>query len=247
MRNSSQDMSSTMISPPRLYIVEDDGLILKDIQNTVTNLGYSVSGYSPTAEMALKSIEDNQTDLVLLDINLAGKMTGTQLGAELQSRLKIPHLYLSAYHDKRTLEEIKQTEPLGFVLKPFDENDIRVALELACFKLNQLTKQMDYPDEIFVKSKHELIPLNFSQVSYIQSSDNYCALHCEGKKYLVKQTISSLEKSLACKGFVRVHRSYLINQKHIQSIQEGHVFVEEHQIPISLSYRSNFFQKIKVL
>ena len=115
----------------RILVVEDDPIIAEDIALTLEDLGYRIAGKAPDAEQALRLMEDTLPDLVLLDIDLGGGQNGVQLGGVINREYRIPFIYLTSFSDIATLQKVKATLPAGFVLKPFDENRLRAAIEIA--------------------------------------------------------------------------------------------------------------------
>ncbi|MBK6623226.1 MAG: DNA-binding response regulator [Saprospirales bacterium] len=115
----------------RILIVEDDPIIAEDIAMTLEDLGFYVVGKAHHAARALELLDELLPDLVLLDIDLGGGQNGIQLGGTINREYRIPFIYLTALSDILTLQRVKATLPAGFVLKPFDENRLRAAIEIA--------------------------------------------------------------------------------------------------------------------
>lgn len=114
-----------------ILVVEDDPIIAEDIVLTLQDLGYRVTAKASNAEQALALLEERLPDLVILDIDLGGGRNGIYLGGVINREYRIPFIYLTALSDITTLHEVKKTLPAGFVLKPFDENRLRAAIEIA--------------------------------------------------------------------------------------------------------------------
>ncbi len=119
----------------KLLIVEDEFIISNTIRKITSKLGYGITGVVNNARDALDSIKSERPDLVLLDINILGDMNGIELSGKLKERNNLPYIYITSYSDTETLEEMNKTGPHGYILKPFDERDLRVALHLALGKL----------------------------------------------------------------------------------------------------------------
>jgi DNA-binding NtrC family response regulator len=117
----------------KVLIVEDQFVEANDIQISLTKAGYTVSGIARSVNIALKMIEDDRPDLVLLDIFLKGKLTGIDLGKKLKEE-NIAFIYVSANSNQEVLAEAKTTEPYGFIVKPFREKDLLVTLEIAKYR-----------------------------------------------------------------------------------------------------------------
>lgn len=115
----------------RILVVEDDPVIAEDIAMTLEELGYLVAGKAHNAEKALQLLEAALPDLVLLDIDLGGGQNGIHLAGIINREYRVPFIYLTSFSDILTLQKVKVTLPAGFVLKPFDENRLRAAIEIA--------------------------------------------------------------------------------------------------------------------
>jgi len=121
----------------KLLIVEDEFLIAQDIRRIVTKLGYGVIGISKSANEAIDLVTAEKPDIALLDINIIGDINGIALSKILLNKYQIPYLFVTSYSDTKTLKAMNATNPLGYILKPFDHRDIRVALEIAFTKIRQ--------------------------------------------------------------------------------------------------------------
>jgi two-component system, NtrC family, response regulator HydG len=117
----------------RVLIVEDQFIEANDLRIMLTKKGYTVSGIARSVQEALESMEKEKPDLVLLDIYLKGPLTGIDLATRLREE-NIPFIYLSANSSPDILAAAKATEPYGFLVKPFRERDVLVALEIARYR-----------------------------------------------------------------------------------------------------------------
>ncbi len=118
----------------QILVVEDEGIVALDIQNRLQALGYGVSGVAISGEEAMEMIRGSRPDLVLMDIVLGGRMDGVDTAGQILASFDIPVVYLTAYADPETLERAKVTGPFGYILKPFESKDLRVAIEIALYK-----------------------------------------------------------------------------------------------------------------
>lgn len=115
----------------KVLIVEDEPLIARNIAMYLRNHDYEVSGIAHDPEEALYQLNRNPPDFVILDINLEAERDGIQLGEHINRRCFIPFVYLTSYSDKGTLERAKQTNPYGFIVKPFNEKTLYATIEIA--------------------------------------------------------------------------------------------------------------------
>ncbi|MBD2683401.1 MULTISPECIES: response regulator transcription factor [Nostoc] len=125
----------------RILIVEDEILVAREIESHLQSMAYEVVGIAVTTNTVIQKITESMPDLVLMDINLQGSQDGIDMAAEISDRLKIPVIYITAYADDSTLERAKLTNPFGYVLKPFTQQDLRVAIELALFRQQALRNE----------------------------------------------------------------------------------------------------------
>ena len=103
------------------------------------------------------------------------------------------------------------------------------------------------PDFMFVRSEYENIKINFSDVLFIEGLKDYVKIYTTDNKFtLTLISLIKLENTLSTKGFARIHRSYIINIKHLKSIQKNKVLIADKRIPISESYKTSFFEKINL-
>lgn len=131
---------SELNGSPRIMVVEDEGIIAQDIKNCLEGLGYVVPDVVFTGREAIQRAEELRPDLVLMDIVLKGEIDGIETAAEIRKKYNIPIVYLTAYEDDKTLKRAKMTEPLGYILKPFEERYLRSSIEMALYKHQMETR-----------------------------------------------------------------------------------------------------------
>ncbi|HEY9205397.1 MAG TPA: response regulator [Candidatus Methanoperedens sp.] len=126
----------------KIMVVEDERIVAEDIMRCLQKLGYTVSVAS-SGEKAIKDLEKNAADLVLMDIVLKGEKDGIETAGMISSNFKIPVVYLTAYSDKEILERAKITEPFGYIIKPYNERELYTAIETAIYKHEMEKKLKD--------------------------------------------------------------------------------------------------------
>ncbi len=118
----------------KILVVEDEAIEALDIQRRLSSLGYVVSEIAFSGQEALEKSERIRPDLVLMDIMLHGGIDGIAAAEEIRSRLDIPVIYLTAYSDDDTLQRAKISEPYGYIVKPFNERELYVTIDIALYK-----------------------------------------------------------------------------------------------------------------
>jgi PAS domain S-box-containing protein len=133
---------------PSILIVEDEQIVAADILRRLERMGYRVPAVASTGEEAIARVEELRPDLLLMDIVLQGSTDGVQAAQEIRTRVNLPVVYLTAYTDQETVRRAKQTQPFGFLIKPFDERELHFTIEMALFK-HRAEQELRRTEEIF--------------------------------------------------------------------------------------------------
>ncbi|MEN9202150.1 MAG: response regulator [Thermostichus sp. DG_1_6_bins_120] len=114
-----------------ILVVEDEKIIAKDIANVLKKFGYTVPAIASSGEEAIRRLEEASVDLVLMDIVLKGDIDGIEATKRITERFNIPVVHLTAYADDDTLSRVKETQPFGYIIKPFKERELYTTIEIA--------------------------------------------------------------------------------------------------------------------
>ncbi|MDX5435555.1 MAG: LytTR family transcriptional regulator DNA-binding domain-containing protein [Pontibacter sp.] len=250
------------MTKPKILISEDEVIIAEDLAASLEELGYETCAID-AGEDTIDMIRQTQPDLVLLDINLRGDADGVEIGTRIREEFEIPFIYLTAYADHATVDRAKKTEPDGFLVKPFDEKSLRSAIEIALYKHDtnhrdsgKSTNGAHHPDQkdkelttdyIFVKVKHRIIKVHYSEILWVEAYDNYSFIVTADQKYLVSSTLKDMEQKLPSQNFVRVHRSYIANLDKIEALEENSVVFPKGDIPIGKSYKKALMSRFNII
>jgi len=137
----------------QILVVEDESIVAEHIRRSLINMGYSVPSVASSGPEAIKEVEDKSPDMVLMDIVLKGEMDGIETAMQIRSRFNIPVVYLSAYSDEKILQRSKITEPYGYVIKPFNERDLHINIEIALYKHMMETKLKESEKRLLEKNQ----------------------------------------------------------------------------------------------
>ncbi|MCC6398613.1 MAG: response regulator [Bacteroidetes bacterium] len=121
-------------SPPRILVVEDGVIMARDIERRLQALGYGVAGVAASGDEAVRVVTHVRPDLVLMDVRLKGSLDGIQAAEKIHALADVPIVYATAYSDTATLTRARQTDPFGYVLKPFDEKELMTTIEMALYR-----------------------------------------------------------------------------------------------------------------
>ncbi|MEI6674963.1 MAG: PAS domain S-box protein [Verrucomicrobiota bacterium] len=117
-----------------ILIVEDEAIVAEDLARKIRQFGYEVAGMCATGEEAVELACQQRPALVLMDIYLVGRMDGVAAAEVIHRECQLPVLFLTAHADAGTIERARKAEAFGYVLKPFDERDLRIQIEMALYK-----------------------------------------------------------------------------------------------------------------
>jgi DNA-binding LytR/AlgR family response regulator len=243
----------------KILVVEDEMIIGAKISMQLTSLGYEVTGILPRGEEAVIHVEENRPDIVLLDINLKGKLNGIETALQIQKLADIPIIYLTANSDEATFNRARATRPYAFISKPYKQVDLQRAIELTISRMAENetgphAEDSSYDerpfilsDRIFVRHREKMIKIIVAEILYIEADRNYCRIFTKNKEYLLSITLKTIEEKLPGRIFLRTHRSYIINLAHVDEVAEGHVIIAQKAIPLSTGLREQLLQRIQTL
>lgn len=126
----------------KILVTEDEGIVAADIEDRLRSLGYQVTATCSSGAEALQKVVETKPDLVLMDIMIQGDMDGIETAKYVREDFGIPVIFLTAYSDDATFQRAKITEPFGYLLKPFEERDLRTNIEMALYK-HSMEKERD--------------------------------------------------------------------------------------------------------
>ena len=242
----------------KILVVEDEMLIGAKISMLLTNLGYEVIGILPRGEDALVQVEENKPDIIVLDINLKGKIDGIETATILQQK-NIPVIYLTANSDDATFNRAKLTRPTAFISKPFKQLDLQRAIELTIIHLAEadpsavkpIEVQEEQPfiliDRIFVRYNGKMIKIMLTDILYMEADRNYSRIFTTQKEFMLSVTLKYIEEKLRIPFFLRIHRSYLVNMLYIDQVLESDVMITNKAIPLGAGMREKLMQRMQTL
>lgn len=234
----------------KVLIVEDEALIADNLAAILQDLHYTVTDICSNAEEALKSVKNNPPDVCLLDVNIEGEVDGIDLAQMIKTRLNIPHIFITSFSDATTIDRAKQTSPSAYIIKPYTEKEVEVNMKLVEYKSSNTPSTQTNTveeDSFFIKDKHELIRIKFDEISYCEAADNYTIIYTSKSKYILSQTMKTVFEKLEKNGFIRIHRSYFVRFKDIESIGPNYIIIQGKEIPLSQNHRSELLAKINLI
>lgn len=195
----------------KILIVEDEPLIAKNIGMYLNNNDYEVAGIAYDPDDAFYQLKKQQPDFAILDINLESEKTGIDVADYINRNNFIPFIYLTSYSDKETIEKAKQTNPSGFIVKPFNEKTLYATIEIALsnhaqlanrhvpiLSFEKINKQLVTP---LTDREFEVLKLMYEGKTNQQITDELCIAMNTLKKHInnayFKVDVSSRSAALA--------------------------------------------------
>ncbi len=176
----------------KILVVEDESIVSFAIQKTLKGLGHIISGAASAGEEAIQKAGDCQPDLVLMDIGLRGEMDGVVAAGEIRRRFQIPVVYLTAYADDTTFQRAKLTEPFAYLIKPLEERELQIAIDMARYKHQMEKERMQLTNQLRdalakIKTLSGLLPIcGFCKrirddKGYWEQVESYISKHSEAQ------------------------------------------------------------------
>ncbi len=236
----------------KCVIIDDEPLavdLLKEFVSKVDSLEL-VNTFTNAID-AISIINQSNIDLIFLDIEMP-HFSGIDFINAIEKKPLI--IFTTAYSDYAV--EGFNLGAVDYLVKPipfhrFLKAVVRAQQIFAPQNLSQnnpvVAVPETEPDFMFVRAEYENVKLNFSDILFIEGLKDYVKIYTTDNKYILTLlSLIKLENLLSTKGFARIHRSYIINIKHVKSIQKNKVIIADKRIPISESYKTSFFEKINL-
>lgn len=229
-------------------------IIADDMQSMLEEIGYEIVDNVIVYEQAEKVLKTEQVDLVLIDIILASDKTGIDLGKHIRENYDIPFIFVTSNSDRATVENAKTVKPNGYLVKPFEQQDLYTSIEIALSNFTYGTNKAvasnenmgddDVPmsnsvlkDSIFVKKQHLYYRIQFEDIQFIKADNVYLEVNTVDKKFLVRSPLKDYLEKLPKKKFYRAHKSYIVNVDHIDAINSKDIMINNNLIPISKEFK----------
>lgn len=223
----------------KCIIIEDEPLALERTMDFAKRIPFlDLCATFDNALSGLAYIKSNQVDILFLDINM-DELTGIEL---LESSKIDSQVIITTAYQEYALKgyELNVTD---YLLKPFNFNRFLQAVNKAQENLQQNNSAVSH-EFIFVKTENRLEKINFDDIIYIEGMRDYRRIHTVNKKIMTLQNFKDLEKMIPSDLVCRVHKSYMVSLNRIDSIERGRIRIGAHIIPISETYKADFFLKI---
>lgn len=236
-----------MSEPVKCIIVDDEPVardVLEDLLARIDQLHVVCS--CKNAMEAFKAVNEQHVDLVFLDINMPD-ISGLTFARSLTSDLKV--IFTTAYRDYAAdgfdlravdylLKPVSFERLLQAINKYFEERTIRDPV-------NRTEAEDLHDDFLFIRSERKMVKVTFEEILYIESLGDYLKIQRESAGVLVtRDSISTIEKRLPYRDFIRVHRSFIVSLHKIDSFTSDTLGIGKYEIPISRGFKEEVFKRL---
>ena len=246
-----------MKSDLSVLIVEDSVSYAIELERIVSSLGFNICAVVESSGDALEAIFFHEPDIILMDIQINGKMSGVEIAQKIL-HLDIPILYISSLSSNKVLTAAENTKMCGYLVKPVSETTLtnelnRIAAESLKIKDNGETSVINKANNsksFLFKKKGLLKKIDFKDIICVEADDNYCSFTTEEDKFILRIKLSEVELKTKDHNFFRSHRTHIINLAYIVSFSKTESVIEMkhgNQAPLSRGKKSAFIELIKQL
>ncbi len=238
----------------KVLIVEDELIIAEDMRQMLREMEYEVIGITGDCEEAMELLSSDTPDIALIDIHLRKTDDGIRLAHHIRERYHMPLVFVTSYSDKSTVEQAKKVKPDGYIVKPFNKEDLYTSIEIVLSNFGGIqpnaftddtSKSVVIKDSIFIRKDHMLIKIRFEELVWIKSEQNYLELHCRDAHHLIRSTLKEFMEKLPA-SFIQVHKSYCINIPYLTAIDRNTVWLKETSLPIGRAYLKEVQDKLNL-
>jgi two-component system, LytTR family, response regulator len=224
--------------------IDDEPLALSKLEAFIARVpGLNLLRTFDNAVEAISWLNENRVDLVFLDIQME-QLTGIQF---LEATGLNCSIVITSAYDQYAIKgfELNVTD---YLLKPFSFQRFLMAVNKVMERFSEKTEVRKEEEEnryIFIKTEYRLEKVDTEDIIYIEGMKDYLRIVCSNKKIMTLQSFARLEELLPVKKFCRIHKSFIIALNKIESIERGVVVISDQRIPVSITYKENFYARIK--
>jgi signal transduction histidine kinase len=155
----------------KILVVEDESIIAMELELHLTEMGYEVVGIASSGVEAIAKARELRPDLILMDIVMPGEKNGIDAATEIKSEMDVPIIFVTAYADEERIKRAKTVEPFGYIVKPYEDREVRATIEVALYKKEMESKLQEEKNRVELLTDilgHDIRNLNQGILSYME-------------------------------------------------------------------------------
>ena len=228
-----------------ILVIEDDPIDLISIKAKIKELGYNdpvVSDYNRDLYLLIQKVNP---DLIISDVYFENKPHGLEL-IDISDALVKPLILITADTRKEIFDLANKLHKVTYMVKPFHHLTLQSCIDMVMKDTNAI---IPFDDKFCYVRDYtgRKVKLNYSGILFIKADGNFCHIQCMTEHYMIRISLAKFSQELDS-GFVRVHKSFIVNKKYVESITSNYLIVVKQEIPIGRKYRhsvTGLFQVIK--
>ncbi|EFI16483.1 two-component system response regulator protein [Bacteroidetes oral taxon 274 str. F0058] len=225
-------------------VVDDEPIARQGIMDLIQRTDFlHITASCASAMEAIRFVETNKIDVIFLDINMP-----SMNGLEMLDKMKSPPIVIITTAYSEYAIEGYRLQVADYLLKPIEYNRFRQAAlkALQIYRQRNIVEQQDNVEDryIYVRQEGGFLRILQQDILYIRSMENYVNIKLTDRQFIVHTTMQSIEKVLDTNRFFRIHRSFLVNVRRIESISGGRVIIDGHSLPLSRRRKEELLKSI---
>lgn len=229
---------------PKILVIEDDPIDLISIRAKIKALGYDEPFVSDHEADFSKLVQEVNPQLVISDIYYDNKPVGLAM-VDVCDELDIPLILVTADTRTETFNLANKSHKVTYMVKPFHHLTLQTCIDKVMLEENTVSPADG--DFCYVKDyTNKKVKLHYRDIFYIRSEGNFCNIQCQHVNYMIRMSLAHIITELD-DHFVQVHKSFVVNKAHVDSITNNHIIIIKQEIPIGRKYRNAVSELFPVL
>lgn len=245
----------------RILIVEDNLTFAISLEGKLYEWGHEILGIVDNGNDAIKKIQDEKPDIVLMDINIKGDFNGVEVAHAIKD-MDTFVIFITGEKSEDVFNEAMKAKGVSYLVKPFDMLSLRGAIEFAMAKYthSEISSPTIEPENVtetpvsdakklYFRKGKELIKVDLLDLNWMESDRNYCDLYTKDKRFTLRLPLRRLEEVLPKDKFMKVHKRFLVRLNAIDKVvlSEAKIYIGENSISIGRKFRADFLDRIDQL
>ncbi len=242
----------------RVLIIDDEEIWRLAVSQTLNQLGYTIAGLADTFENAVTLLNTDNYDIVLLDINLKCRTSGIELGKMLNQLYKKPYIYITGNLDILSTQQVIDSKPSAYLLKPVNTTSLIVAIQNALEHFNNtpsfpITTKTEQDTFFFVKHGTKYKKMDWTNIAFLRSEKNYTILYntSDNSEHAIRSTLTRTIKQIIPpylqNQFVQINRSEALQISYIIEIRDEEIKTKHGTFTVTDGYYNTLKQSMQLI
>lgn len=230
----------------KVLIIEDERFLARELETYFLNKSHDVVGIAHSGEDAVSLARSHSPDLLMVDIELEGKMNGIMACEKIVEFSDASIIYLSQFRSEKWTQRIIETRPVLYLTKPFNEHELEMNMGL----LTETKKQFELQpmrDYVFLKDRDRHVKVAIKDILFLEAARSSCNIYLENRKITLSMSLKTLMTKINHPLITRISRSKAVNLERVQGYVGGILFINQHELSITADYKDSVMSKLNHL